>query len=361
MILRRILVSLSCTRESVSPFSSRRAGPRSPGSRQLSRSGLRGRSVYSVDGTGGINLASYSNPQKVSLPADLSGAPELSQLVQNTSAAQYYESGTVERMLRPQSELDASPCPVKTQFWDATLKHSRKKLIGFYKDLIKINLVLLAPAGTALEQLGSFFVYKGDETQLRCIVDARRVNWRFATPPGVELCTSEGLSRIEITLPDGMDPDSDAALEHLKKLELALGIADIADAFCRFRLDRQFARYFGVGQATASELGISGQLLDGCVLEPHSVVDILWGSLPVGFSWSLLFCQVIGEAKLLRVPSLDGTLRLTDRGPPAVLDASCHKPGARAHYLYVDNMGVLGARLKTVRRGPLRHGRSLRP
>ncbi len=183
---------------------------------------------------------------------------------------------------------------------------------------------------------------------LRCIVDARRTNWRFATPPGVELCTAEGLARIEVELPDGVHPESDAAMELYRDLELSLGMADVSDAFHRFKLCRAFSKFFGVGHATAAELGIIGFALDGQGLTAQQEVDLLWNALPMGFSWSLYFCQAIREAKLLRVPSLHNTQRLTDRGPPAVVAAADSTPGARSHYLYVDNMGVLGARRMAV-------------
>ncbi len=114
---------------------------------------LRGRSVYSVDGAGGMNLAFYSTPHRVSLPASVADAPQLASLVEGTVAAQFYEYGEVERMLRPQTELDADPCEV-TPFWDPVRRRSRKKLVGFYRHLLRIGLVFLAPCDTALEQLG---------------------------------------------------------------------------------------------------------------------------------------------------------------------------------------------------------------
>ena len=114
---------------------------------------LRGRSVYSVDGAGGMNLAFYSTPHRVSLPASVADAPQLASLVEGTVAAQFYEYGDVERMLRPQTELDADPCEV-TPFWDPVRRRSRKKLVGFYRHLLRIGLVFLAPCDTALEQLG---------------------------------------------------------------------------------------------------------------------------------------------------------------------------------------------------------------
>ncbi len=140
-------------RESVSEQTD---GAAIPGQQAAFNELLHGRSIYSADGTGGINLASYSTPQKVSLPTSTRDAPRLSSLVQGTAAAHFYEEGTVERMLRPQSELDAEPCLI-TPFWDVVLRHSRRKRIRFYRHLLRIGLLDVAPRGTAVEELGVLF------------------------------------------------------------------------------------------------------------------------------------------------------------------------------------------------------------
>ena len=46
-----------------------------------------------------------------------------------------------------------------------------------------------------------------------------------------------------------------------------------------------------MGTAEAHELGLTGSELHGRILGDFDTVDICWGSLPMGFSWSLLFCQ----------------------------------------------------------------------
>ena len=72
---------------------------------------------------------------------------------------------------------------------------------------MNLHLVMAVEKGSCHEQVGMFFVHKSGKNKFRLILDARRVNQRFRTPPGVALCSSESLSRIEIELPDGVDFD----------------------------------------------------------------------------------------------------------------------------------------------------------
>ncbi len=51
-----------------------------------------------------------------------------------------------------------------------------------------------------MERVGLFAVWKvKDETQ-RLFVDARRANAHFRAPPGMDLLSAEGLSRIEVVV-----------------------------------------------------------------------------------------------------------------------------------------------------------------
>ena len=69
---------------------------------------------------------------------------------------------------------------------------------------------------------------------------ARRSNLRFGTPPGVSLCSGEGFTRLELENPlAGM-----ARQAGHPSTEVFLGMADIKDAFHRFRLSPEFASWF---------------------------------------------------------------------------------------------------------------------
>ena len=86
------------------------------------------------------------------------------------------------------------------------------------------------------ERCGIFFVIKTGKKKFRLVIDARRANRHFATPPGVNLCSVEGLSKIEVVVPDDFDPSSEAGLKLMRDLDMTLGVADVADAFHNMRI-----------------------------------------------------------------------------------------------------------------------------
>ena len=82
-------------------------------------------------------------------------------------------------------------------YMDRRLGNQRKLYEGFVKDLHKRGLITWSRAPK--ERVAVFFVKK-KTGELRMVIDARRSNRRFRPPPGVELCTAEGLGRIELDL-----------------------------------------------------------------------------------------------------------------------------------------------------------------
>eukprot|EP00959_Pyramimonas_sp_CCMP1952_P342834 7182329-Pyramimonas_sp.AAC.1 len=88
---------------------------------------------------------------------------------------------------------------------------------------------------------------------------------------------------------------------------MSLGLADVKDAFHRFRRPPGLASYFGLGVATAGELKAVGDTVGGKILGIDDCIDICWASLPRGFSWSLYLCQQAGEHRLGGVPGLRGS------------------------------------------------------
>eukprot|EP00959_Pyramimonas_sp_CCMP1952_P180223 3768861-Pyramimonas_sp.AAC.1 len=65
---------------------------------------------------------------------------------------------------------------------------------------------------------------------------------------------------------------------------MSLGLADVKDAFHRFRLLPGLASYFGLGVAAAGELNAVGDIVGGKILGIDDCIDICWASLPMGFS-----------------------------------------------------------------------------
>ena len=98
---------------------------------------------------------------------------------------------------------------------------------------METGLLRPRPQGTAKFVLGIFFVTKKGKKQNRLIMDARIVNWAFVSPPGVSLCSSEGMARSEVSLLDHVEEGSPAWESALKSIELSLGLGDIQDCFHR--------------------------------------------------------------------------------------------------------------------------------
>ena len=159
------------------------------------------------------------------------------------------------------------------------------------------------------------------------ILDAREANQIFARPPGVALCTSEALGNIEINAEEANST-------------VYLGVADIADAFHRFRAPTWMRRYFALERPVkAGRLGLVGKVIDGRVLTKSCLVWPMFKSLPMGFSWSLYFCQEAGVNLMSGLPCLGGSRLMSDRSGATVVSGSSRT--VSHHYVYVDNLGAM--------------------
>ncbi|CAE7731551.1 unnamed protein product [Symbiodinium sp. CCMP2592] len=294
---------------------------------------LHGRSDYHSP-TDPIALAPFKQ-ELVSLPESLHCAPTAVSLLGGSDRLYLEEEG---RMLResPPEHIAIRP------YWDPSLRYNRRTYRGFMRRLRDLGYLEFTRA--PLEEAGIFFVLKSDRKHLRMIVDARRANAVFREPPGVDLCSAEGFSRIEVEdladcrgLADGFPgegvfPDD---------WGLYVGLSDVKDAFHRMKQPRWLSRYFCFLPLTAGELGLTGDELEGSRLRSHDVVYPMPGSLCMGFSWSLYFCQRINENQLREVFGPDRTRLISDRGPPAVFTRG--SPAAMRQYVYVDNLGVISS------------------
>lgn len=175
------------------------------------------------------------------------------------------------------------------------------------------------------EEVGVFFVYKQGRQRMRMILDCRRSNTHFVSPPGVDLLSSEGLSRIEVR-----DPAAGA--------EAAVAMADVKDCFHGMRLDGDIRRWFCYPSGTAKEIGVVGQVIDGEVMMGHTQLLPCAAALPMGWTWSLALAESANLGLHESVPRLVGSQRAFDRGHPMVFGGSENQ---RWHYVYVDNLGLI--------------------
>ena len=157
----------------------------------------------------------------------------------------------------------------------------------------------------------------------------------ISCPPGVSLVTSEGQFG-DLREPEENDDEDRGELSRLAGLHL--GLADVKDAFDRFTISKLYSSSFApeVGQ----EVGVP---LVGRVCP-------CFRSLPMGHTWSLLFCQKAIEEAVWTTPGLGKAEILQDNRSCVVQrpsdgrdDAeSSHRASKRFFHVYVDNLGVLG-------------------
>ena len=197
-----------------------------------------------------------------------------------------------------------------------------------------VDIGIVDFVGWCASELGVFFVRKKDG-RLRLIVDCRRTNQLFLDPPGVDLVTGEGLSKIEL---DWEEPP-----DFMQDICIAFGEGDVSDCFHRMRWEGGIRNYFCWPPVLAGEVGVT--MVEGISVKPGTKIWPAQKSLPMGFTWALYFAQSANIGKFGRVPSLQGAHRQSDRGTPWVI-----QPGAEslAYYTYVDNLGALCENVKRV-------------
>ena len=117
--------------------------------------------------------------------------------------------------------------------------------------LLTRDLVTLIEVDEVREHAGVFLVEKPGMDALWLIIDARVSNMHFLPPPRVSLVTSVGLSRVEVALEnDDEDPG-----ELSKLAGLHLGLADVKDAFRRFKISKLYGSFFALLHVRGEEVG----------------------------------------------------------------------------------------------------------
>ncbi|CAE7388043.1 unnamed protein product [Symbiodinium sp. CCMP2592] len=306
---------------------------------------LKGRSEYHTP-SAPVSLAPF-NLERVSLPENLDGLPPAETLL--PEHARRYLSRP-EQMLSEEVPVDSF-----TPYWDACLLHSKRQYVSFLRKLMSIDFLLFTTEPK--EHIGIFFVYKSDGHRIRLIVDARGANRHFRAPPGVDLCSAEGFARLEVQLPADC-VDRPAALQHsLRQGGLHFGLSDVKDAFHRLRQPPWLAKYFCMRPIEAHYLGMTGKELDGKRLRSQDKIYPMPGSLCMGFTWSLFFCQTINETLVGSIPRLEHSESVRDRGVACCfdlrgdLDSGAQVQDLVRHYVCVDNLGLVSPHEAVVRSG----------
>jgi hypothetical protein len=183
---------------------------------------------------------------------------------------------------------------------------------------------------------------------------ARLANIIFGNAPGVVLATSEALANVELEFDEGTTAAEQAEL--LEDFLVDMGVGDISDAFHRLRIHLDLGEYFAYPYAVpAREFGLVGRTISGQQIFDGDSVWPCAASLPMGFSWSLFFCQRQAEQRLAALDILADSKIINDRAGTAVYrprdyfgDAASSAPRIRFHYAYVDNLGCLDPKMRDV-------------
>ncbi|CAK0865318.1 unnamed protein product [Prorocentrum cordatum] len=217
---------------------------------------LRGRAPY--DGAGCLARVAPFKMGFVSLSETVEGCPPFEDVA--PPEVQRFLKGHPERVLRSDS-----PSSSVTPYFDPPLKRSANTCRQFIADLHRRGLIGWTRRPRC--QVGLFFVEKDGGQRLRLILDARPGNLLFESPPGVALLNAEGLSRVEIALPEDLGPWSEGARRLLCGYSLHLGLADVKDCFHRLRLPGWLSEYFCLPEVPAYLRGAEGELWEGRTLE----------------------------------------------------------------------------------------------
>ena len=171
--------------------------PRVPGTEAALKELLRGRSEYGSEAP--TTLATCSI-ERISLPASLHGAPAVVDIV-DEEARRYLQCP--EQMLKEYVSDDFQP------YWDPLLRRDGRMYKKFIRMLDKAGYLQYTQRPKSM--CGVFFVKKSDGQETRLILDARGTNRMFRA------LTSDGFSRIELVVPQHLQPGTPAYDHYLEK------------------------------------------------------------------------------------------------------------------------------------------------
>ena len=158
-----------------------------------------------------------------------------------------------------------------------------------------------------------FFVAKKDG-KLRLVIDCRRSNQHFRTPPCTRLFSGAGFTEVCAD----------------KGAELYFAGVDVKCAFYQHAIPSWLSELFCLDGIKAGELGISS--VDGQPVEPNRTIYPQLAVVPMGWSWALALVQAAHENLLDESVLLSRSRRAVDFAPPP-------KPrDGVVHSLYVDNV-----------------------
>ena len=161
-----------------------------------------------------------------------------------------------------------------------------------YEELVRAMLEkkMIEPCLDIKEECCIFAVWKKpgpNGPRQRLIIDARRSNTWFSTPPKTELATGDAFSRMVAVSQDALE----------------LGQTDIQDAFYQLGLPMELRPLFGLPGARAGRVGVS-VTCDGVPVAPSTLVRFRLCVVPMGWTHALHLCQRVLEGASRSVEGL---------------------------------------------------------
>ena len=215
---------------------------------------------------------------------------------------------------------------------DPVLAHNPRRYHEFVADLYDCKLVGFTV--TPKVQVGAFVVTKKGDRQ-RLIVDARRTNRLFRTPPSTNLGSIESWARLEC------NPGE----------TLFMAQEDVKDFFYRLRIDQKLGEYFALPMVDPFMLqeclGYMPEELQALADRHEGPYYPFLTVLPMGFSWAFHLAHQAHMEVARRV--LPESLLVKDRRP-AVRMGRAGGECRSAMLIYADNNNHLGVDLSQVSR-----------
>ena len=199
---------------------------------------------------------------------------------------------------------------------DRELFRSPRSYGDFLTRLYDCNMIRFDLYEGEPHNMGIFFVKK-KSGQLRIIFDTRRLNEQFVAPPKTALPTAASMSAIEC------DPDED----------LVIASGDISNAFYGMSVPTSLSKLFTLPKIEGKYLADS--LRVKLCLGRDQVVVARLCVLPMGWNWSLHFCQravaslvesIVPDGVMIQDKSASILLRPEGKrggGPPGFLCCLC--------------------------------------
>ena len=264
------------------------------------------------------------NKDLVSWP-DLSTPPvEVTELV--GEAERECLSGWRRTMLKGESSTSvprAASVPQRP-YVDPILANNPRAYAGFVGELLQGGMISFRVARAADPySLGFFFVKKVGKGSLRLVFDTRVANEGFVAPPKTTLPTAAAWAALEAEHP------------------VVLAQGDIQCAFYHMLVPKGMEELFTL--PTISNRLLNIKQIDGqpvpldCILQPRVRV------LPMGWNWSLLFCQSLMRRALVHNGFGDGDLIEDGRPSPVLRDRTSVAAAG-----YVDNFAIVGGDAEVV-------------